>query len=1514
MRKFFSLMMAVLFGVAMYATTYTAAGTPAALFGTTWDPTNTANDLIDNQTTGHNYILNFENVTLPAGEVKFKICEDHAWATAYPASDYTATIAESGVYVIAISFDSESKEVGFRASKTADAEVLPTIALHGNFTGTWNDTEMFAEAGDKATASLKLNLAAGNYEFGVKVNGTWTSNGSAFTRENNSYAIVPGSGNLTLAADVAGEYELVWTYATNTLAITFPEKGDDPIVPPTPVDSMTVYFYNNLGWETVNTFVWPAEGAAYKEWPGEAAQKEAEQINDEDVYAYTFPVSYVNIIFNNGTVQTADLKWDADKPYFVPSGEKNGEGKYTGTWYAKADIPAHEALAKFYITGDSALVVDAGLEAAKAWAPAAIKSTETSYKLNLKAGVAYQLKITVDGDWNTGKGFSDLTTKAKGLTTDNDNNIIFTLATAGEVNVHYDGEFFFLNGDFYVAPVEVKYYLKNNWGGAEDWTWKEMTDLGDGTYMLYNVVVGGEGVNRNTAESDEGASWFAWADIETFDASYEPATIGALDTVVIYFDPEAVNSFTGANGMSAQILGKYVAPVEPEEKLPVVGLGANFNGWNWQENLLVNAEDSLSASIKVNLGVTDSIQFKIVSDGSWLSLNGEGETLYKLHRDWNKAEHVNLVNDGRNFSLETDVAGEYTFTWTYADSTLVVTFPEKPAEPIVGDGPIFEWTKDEGAKIEADNTDLNANNMGTMTVGKSVVARLLSTNPVDNNAKGYKLGNNDVCVEIEGTRAFAAGDTVVITGVCGGSGERAFAVAPVTTIDAKADTVLTNYQESTSDVLEYKAVLKEQQAGDKIRIFRLAGKTMYLYSIKVLPGEAPAEEPAKFYITGDAALVGEELAWNPAAIKSTETSYKLNLAAGDYKLKVTVDGTWSDGMAKGYDALTTIAEGLTADEDGNICFTLTEAGEVNVHYDGEFFFLNGDFYVAPEPETKYYAKNNWDGVTDWTWKEMTMKSDDDYQLECVFGGTGVNINTTESDEGAAWYAAADITAFDASYEPATLGALDTIVLMYTPSEKMLAALIIGKYAEPVTPPTPDVIYSVAGSTALLGAEWNEKEGNEMTLDPEDGLYKLLCADVTLAASTEYKFKIVTNHNWSNPNYPAQDKILTVEKDGKYDVTITFNAETKDVAYVAEFKGGAVIEKHYLIVGDAAIANDEDWNNAAETNLMKSEDEGLTYKLVVNGAKLIANREYGYKVVEQGTWTEYFPKKEGAANEYFSVEESAVYTITYTYTVATSQCAVVTTKTGELPEPTLKDGFYLVGTFDDVAAWTVEDLNASKQFKFIEETETYTAYAIMADLKVGDKFKVVLIQQDVISYWMPDGQDNEYIVNANEAGEGKIIYLIFTNEGYYYYVEPNLYDGYYLVGTMNNWTPSKEYRFSQNPDNADEFVLSTTLAEEDEFKVVYVYNGVAQDKAWYPSGENTNYVVDANHAGQKDIYFRSDSQGGEDWYYGCIYVAPNAPTGISNAAVEGKAVKTISNGMLIIEKAGVRYNVMGQIVR
>ena len=96
--------------------------------------------------------------------------------------------------------------------------------------------------------------------------------------------------------------------------------------------------------------------------------------------------------------------------------------------------------------------------------------------------------------------------------------------------------------------------------------------------------------------------------------------------------------------------------------------------------------------------------------------------------------------------------------------------------------------------------------------------------------------------------------------------------------------------------------------------------------------------------------------------------------------------------------------------------------------------------------------------------------------------------------------------------------------------------------------------------------------------------------------------------------------------------------------------------------------------------------------------------------------------------------------------------------------------------------------------------------------------------------------------------------------------------YYLVGTMNNWTPDSAYMFIVNPENDAEYMLAATLAPADELKVM----GIAgKDTTWYPANAN-NYVVDSLHAGEKVVYFRPDGQGGSDWYNGVIFIKENEP--------------------------------------
>ena len=111
---------------------------------------------------------------------------------------------------------------------------------------------------------------------------------------------------------------------------------------------------------------------------------------------------------------------------------------------------------------------------------------------------------------------------------------------------------------------------------------------------------------------------------------------------------------------------------------PAISIVGNFaeGAWGPEAHPMAVAGDKASASVTFSLEA-GTYEMKVWLEGFFLSLNGEGESLFGIHRDWNHADHVNLVNDGRNFQLTADVAGDYTFTWTFASRNLVVAFPAK---------------------------------------------------------------------------------------------------------------------------------------------------------------------------------------------------------------------------------------------------------------------------------------------------------------------------------------------------------------------------------------------------------------------------------------------------------------------------------------------------------------------------------------------------------------------------------------------------------------------------------------------------------------------------------------------------------------------------------------------------------------------------------------------------------------------------------------------------------------------
>ena len=272
------------------------------------------------------------------------------------------------------------------------------------------------------------------------------------------------------------------TYAENDVveawkAVYTPEGGDTPVDPtPDPEDpkDITVKAKVPAEWtDPITVWVWATgmEG------------QEAEPTQEGEWYVYTHTGSDLNIIYKNGAGWNGDANQTVDMSFTESACIEitAGAGKATYTVVDCEENPGEEPgddpivtpdpEALYYITGNVELL---GEELA--WKPAAIAMTEvegvyTHTFTAVAAGVECQLKVT-EGDWDNGIwGYDNLSNTPDGVTTNNDRNIIFTLAEDGDVLVTFDGEKITVEGNFAVSEPEpvVMTTIYLNTGGSALW-------------------------------------------------------------------------------------------------------------------------------------------------------------------------------------------------------------------------------------------------------------------------------------------------------------------------------------------------------------------------------------------------------------------------------------------------------------------------------------------------------------------------------------------------------------------------------------------------------------------------------------------------------------------------------------------------------------------------------------------------------------------------------------------------------------------------------------------------------------------------------------------------------------------------------------------------------------------------------------------------------------------------------------------------------------------------------------
>lgn len=192
--------------------------------------------------------------------------------------------------------------------------VLPelVISLAGSMNG-WNtELSRLVKSDDGLTASVTVLLEADTYVFKVVVNDKWLGSQETITREHcTNWTLEQGDGsdnyNCRIIADQIGEYEFVWTYATNQLSVKYPAKGEVYEPEPAPNGYRTIYLNTKNLWHSDN-----AKFFAHSWGADDSFQDVQLEFYIGYIYKVYVPNNHQNIIFVRMSPNATEFAWEGE--------------------------------------------------------------------------------------------------------------------------------------------------------------------------------------------------------------------------------------------------------------------------------------------------------------------------------------------------------------------------------------------------------------------------------------------------------------------------------------------------------------------------------------------------------------------------------------------------------------------------------------------------------------------------------------------------------------------------------------------------------------------------------------------------------------------------------------------------------------------------------------------------------------------------------------------------------------------------------------------------------------------------------------------------------------------------------------------------------------------------------------------------------------------------------------------------------------------------------------------------
>lgn len=317
-----------------------------------------------------------------------------------------------------------------------------------------------------------------------------------------------------------------------------------------------------------------------------------------------------------------------------------------------------------------------------------------------------------------------------------------------------------------------------------------------------------------------------------------------------------------------------------------------------------------------------------------------------------------------------------------------------------------------------------------------------------------------------------------------------------------------------------------------------------------------------YTVVGVKAIINGDESWNPALELNDMSSDDGNL----YTL--TVSGKNLEKNATGYEWK--IAEdhawAKSYPQNGNEHLIISEDGKYDITYTLDLAADNWSAvatkvgpYEQPTEDKHYTVAGSEAAIFGTAWTPSNKDNEMEKQADGTFA---FSVEGVDLAAGTVKYKVCVDYDWGESYGDPSSGDPDGNALLIIPED--------GNYNVTFTfdPSTKEVSasfekageaviekdYFVAGQEALMGVNWDPSYADNQMTENEDGTYSLSFS-ATLTAGENYQFKVVTNGDWEQPSFGDDTESgnyeFTVDEDGDYDITITFDPATEEITITLE---------------------------------------------------------------------------------------------------------------------------------------------------------------------------------------------------------------------------------------------------------------------------------------------------------------------------------------------------------------------------